>query len=446
MMQEHMRAALDYAKKRGATSAECHATQGNSQSVRVRNGEIENIDSNYTSYLSIHVIKGDREGYSYTQDFGRVEEMVDMALAHADITQPDDVPPEIYAGPADYVSLNTYNPALESVHQADYNRLALDLEKIATQMDDRVDGVEYCSASGGAGHNFFLNSAGIWAESKRNSIAAYISPIMRAETDAQSGFGFMMGRSLADIDLNAIARKSIDEAAALLGSTSMTTGRYTTLFRADAASELISAFLSIYSAEEAQKGRSLLAGKEGESIAAPGFTLIDDAHNDRIFSCAAFDAQGLPTRRVSLVENGVLQTLMYNLVTAKKAGKTSTAHASGGMGAPVGVSPHALILAAGEKSEAQMLKDMRNGAYITKISGLHAGLNPVSGDFSLLAGGFLVENGEKTRPVNQLTVAGNIFSIMKNIVAFGNETLYNHYAGALATPALLVEGISIAGK
>ena len=251
---------------------------------------------------------------------------------------------------------------------------------------------------------------------------------------------------LASIDEKQMAQKAVDSALGKLGGDVAPTGQYPVVFDPEAMSSLLGVYASIFSSENAQKGLSKLAGKEGEVIASEAVTLVDDPFHPESPMQRSFDAEGTPTYRKNLIEKGKFTTLLYNLKTAAVAGKETTGNASkAGYDAPVGIRPFTLYLAPGEISEEELLQKVGNGVYINSLNGLHAGANPVSGDFSLQSAGFMIEGGKKTIAVKSFTVAGNFYDLLKNITCAASN-LELPGMGHFGSPSVLVEGLSIAGK
>ena len=222
-------------------------------------------------------------------------------------------------------------------------------------------------------------------------------------------------------------------------------GFYPVVLEKHAASALLRGFFSLFSGEAAQKGLSLLGDKVGQAIAADCVNMVDDplfAANPR-----PFDDEGVPSVRTAVVENGVLKTMLHNLKTAVKAGCASTSNGGRGSAAsPVGVAPSNFMIVPGEKSYDQLLEDLGDGLIIRDISGLHAGLNPISGDFSLLAGGWLQKDG-KLQPVEQITVAGNFFTLLKEVEEVGSDLWLGIPQGSIvASPSLKIRGLMVSGS
>lgn len=267
-------------------------------------------------------------------------------------------------------------------------------------------------------------------------------------TEMSNDYQIKLGQ-LSAIDTDKMVKKAMDNAKVKLGGEPAPTGQYPVIFNPDAMYSLLSVYASVFNSEAAQKGLSLLAGKEGEIIAAPLVTLVDDPFHKDNPEPANFDAEGSPTCKKNIIEKGKLNTLLYNLKTAAVAGKQTTGNASkSGYNSSVGISPFTLYLENGEYTEEELLEKAGNGVYITDLSGLHAGADAISGDFSLQSEGYLIENGQKTKFVKSFTVAGNFYELLKNIVALADNCQLPNAMGAttFGSPSVLVAGLSVAGK
>ena len=254
---------------------------------------------------------------------------------------------------------------------------------------------------------------------------------------------------LDTIDRKALAEETVEKALSKLGGEVMNTGVYPVVFNPDAMASLLKTFSGIFSSEAAQKGLSKLAEAEGTVIAAPVVTIVDDPFHPENPCPINFDAEGSPTHCKKVVEEGVLNTLLYNLKTANIAGKKTTGNAAkAGYDASVRVRPFTMYLAPGDLTEEQLLAKAGNGVYINFLDGLHAGANAITGDFSLQSAGFVIENGKLTKHVKSFTVAGNFYDLLKNITAVADNVELPSALGATAfgSPSVLVEQLSIAGK
>jgi len=253
----------------------------------------------------------------------------------------------------------------------------------------------------------------------------------------------------ATIDYPELAEETVRGALDKLGGQVPETGTYPVIFNPEAMASLLQTYSGIFSSEAAQKGLSQLSGAEGTVVASDCVPIVDDPFHPDSTSPIHFDAEGSPTFRKNLIEKGTLNTLLYNLKTADKAGKKTTGNASkASYSAPVGIRPFTMYIAGGELTEEQLLQKAEGGIYITALEGLHAGANAVSGDFSLQSEGYRIENGVRTEHIKSFTVAGNFYELLKKITAVANNMKLHNPLGitSFGAPSVLVEGLSIAGK
>ena len=245
---------------------------------------------------------------------------------------------------------------------------------------------------------------------------------------------------MEDVSPFAVADGCVKDAVEKLGAGRLQSGARRVVIRNNAMADLLSTFCGVFSADNAQKGLSLLAGKEGTAIASPAVTLTDDPLLPWGMGSCPFDREGAATMTKNVIDGGVLRTLLHNRKTAKKAGVATTGNAAGSGR----VAPSNLYIQPGEASLRDLLAHMENGLLLTEVSGLHAGANPVSGDFSLLARGFEVVNGEIQRAVEQFTVAGNFFALLQDVEAVGSDLLFE--GSPIGSPSVAVKKLNIAGE
>jgi len=310
--------------------------------------------------------------------------------------------------------------------------------------------VDGCSTQGISERSEFaiFNSKGLDLRYSNNAAGLVAVAVVTDGKDMANDYQIKLGE-LSALDSKALADKAAREALSKLGGETAPTGQYNVVFGPEAMADLLQVYSSIFSSETAQKGLSKLAGKEGQVIASPAVTIVDDPfHKDNPMPIN-FDAEGSPTHCKKVVEKGVLNTLLYNLQTAAVAGKKTTGNASkAGYSADVTVRPFTMYLAGGAVTEAQLLEQAGSGVYINSLGGLHAGANPISGDFSLQSAGFMIENGKKTVSVKSFTVAGNFYELLQNVVCVADDCQLPSAMGmtAFGAPTVLVKGLSIAGK
>ena len=292
------------------------------------------------------------------------------------------------------------------------------------------------------------NSRGLDVKSDHSGAVYYTVAVVSDGNEMNDSYEIRIG-SFDELDIPAAAAKAAADAKSKLGAGVAPTGNYPVIFAPKAMADLLTTFSGVFSAENARKGFSRLMGKEGETIAAPCVTLTDDPFYADAPMPMAFDAEGSPTFTKDLVENGVLKTLLHNLKSAAAMGKTTTGNAAKrGYNGAVEIRPFTLFLAPGDLTEEELLARAGNGVYIDFLGGLHAGANPISGDFSLQSAGYMIENGKKTRAVRSFTVAGNFYDLLKQITAVANNIELRNMGSVtgFAAPAVLVNGLSVAGE
>lgn len=292
------------------------------------------------------------------------------------------------------------------------------------------------------------NSRGLDLRYENTVSGAFLAAVVSNGEEKANSFKGCLGAP-EQLDLAGTAKEAADNARATLGAGVAPTGAMPVVFSAKAMSQLLGTYSGIFSAENVQKGLSLLKDKEGEVIAAPSVTLVDDPFYKDSPMPIPFDGEGSPTRCKRVIEKGVLNTLLYNLSTAAAAGKATTGNASkSGYDSKVGIRPFTMYLEKGELTQEQLLEKAQNGVLIDSLGGLHAGANTISGDFSLQSSGFLIEKGKKAAPVRSFTVAGNFFSLLKGIAAIADDPQppTSPSFTAFVSPSVLVEGLTIAGK
>ena len=335
------------------------------------------------------------------------------------------------------------NPAVDMAETEKID-LALALERDALAYDPRVNRMGYCSVETGVAETHISNTKGLKADSTQRYSYVVLEPILKDGGEEQSAFSFKFGPEMVHYD--SVIKESVENALMQFNASAVDSGEYRILLRNDAAGDLIQAFSSMFFAEQVQKGLSLMKDKVGEQIASPAVTILDDPFEED--NPRAFDAEGVPSVLTTVVENGVLKSYLYNLKSALKDGVASTSNAGrAGASAPVETAPSNFYLRKGEQSFDELRTALGNGLIITEISGLHAGLNPISGDFSLIAKGQLVENGAIVRSVDQITVAGNFLTLLQNIEALGSDLRFGPpMGGRIGSPSILISKLIVSGK
>ncbi|GAA0087127.1 TldD/PmbA family protein [Clostridium sp. CTA-7] len=437
---------FEEAKNSGFNEYEVYYVDRESLSINVYNEEVEKYNLTTSYGLSFRGKINEKIGYSYTEilDEDAIKMLVKNAKESALAIENEDIQ-FIYEGDKEYKEVNTYYKALENLPADKLIDLALSMEREAKKLDDRVVSFGGCGIGYNKAKYGIINSKGLNLENKSNLLSAYVVPIIKDGENMHDGIGYITAKSLDEVNSKKLADDGVNEALSKVGGKSVPSGKYKVIINNEAMVSLLSTFAGVFSGDAAQKGLSLLKGKEGEIIASKKVTLLDDPHLEDGLASVPFDDEGVSTKKKDIIHEGKLITLLHNLKTANKGNTKSTGNGfKNSYGSPVGVSPTNLYLKNGEKSFDELLKEVGEGLIITDFAGLHSGANSITGDFSLAAKGFYIKDGKKDYPVEQITVAGNFFNLLKDIEEVGNDLKFP--MSSIGSPSVKISELSVAGK
>lgn len=434
------------AQEEGFSEYEVYYVDRESLSISVYKEEVEKYNLNNSAGLSFRGKFGDRIGYSYTEilDEDAIEMLVKKAKENVLAIENNDIQ-FIYEGDKEYKEISTYHEELEDIPSDKLINIAISMEKEAKKYCNKVESFSGCSVSYSSGKYGIINSKGLNLSNKSNLLTAYVVPIVKDLDKMYDGCGYVVAKSLNDVKPDKIAKMGVDEALSKIGGTSIASGNYKVIINNEAMVSLLSTFAGIFSGDAVQKGLSLLKDKEGEIIAADIVNLVDDPHLEDGLASVSFDDEGVATLKTYLIKNGKLNSLLHNLKTANKAGVKSTGNGfKSSYASPISVSPTNFYIEPGINSLEEMTKKINKGLIITDFAGLHSGANSITGDFSLAAKGFYIEDGIKTHPVEQITVAGNFFTLLNNIEEIGSDLKFP--MSSVGSPSIVIKELSIAGE
>lgn len=426
---------------------EAYVSSGNGTSVRVFEQEIESLTSSGSAGLGVRVVSQGRMGFSWVAalDADSVAEALTEARdnarfatvdEHAGLAVPDGVVPTEIDLWRDDVALTPTDAKVE---------LALELERMARAADRRIRQVVHANYSDAVIESAIVTTAGIERSTKRTSCFASVSAVAAEGDESQTGYGYSAGRSFADLDLDRAADDAVRRATRLLGATKPASAHLTVVFEGRITAMLLGLLAQPLSGEEVSKGRSLFAGRMGEEVAVPHFSLVDDPTNPLAFGAAACDAEGLACRRNGLIESGKLLGHLYDTHAARVAGTCSTASAvRGGYRTTPGVGARALSLEPGELSEEEVIAKVGDGLLVQSVSGLHSGVDVVSGDFSVGAEGLMIRQGSLAEPVREITIASTIQRMLQHVSIVGGDLEW--LPGVAAGLTLAVDDMSMSGS
>ena len=432
-----------FAKEAGIEEAELYVGEDFSLSFSLFHSEVDNYSSNKSVTILARGIVNGKFGTA-TCDSWSVEHakyLVNEIVENAKVIENED-PAFIFEGSKKYTKINTFNKELGKVSIDEKMAKLYELEKAIRQGDKRVvevGGVEYRESEQSV---TIMNTKGLKLSQKFNYFV-YIGQAVAAENgQTKSGYDISFGNDFSKFDVEKLAKDVVRCTVDQLGGEACESATYKAVLSPDVVSSFLTFYIGNADAEEVQKHSSLFIGKLGQQIASKKISVEDKPLKRSAFS-RWFDDEGVATYNKPIIKNGVLQTYLYNLTTAAKEGVQSTGNASRG-GSKMGISTFFVELKPGKKSQEELFQQIGDGVYITDVQGLHAGLNPQSGNFSLQSTGFLIKNGKKDRALDVITVSGNLMDVFKDVEEVGSDTKV--FPSGEACPSLLIKKIIVSGK
>jgi PmbA protein len=443
--QDAVRAAVDA----GAGEAEAYVARDSGREVRVHGGEVESLSAATQTGVGIRAWIGHRVGYAYGTDLSAsgVAAIAAGAAEAARIADEDEfaAPP----APAEIEAL----PGLDDASIGEWDAgevadLALLVERTALDHDERVAGVEQAVYADSGEQVAIASSTGVAGTYEASSCFAYLQALAEGNGSRETGLGFGLARGPADLDPEAIGREGAERAVSMIGAGKPASQSCPVLLDPTVAASFAGLIGGALGANAVQRGRSPFAGRIGEELASAAFALHDDGRDPAGAASAPFDGEGLPRRRNALIEGGRLRTYLYDTYTANRegggTGSTGSAARAGYRSLP-SVSASNLIVAAGELSTAELLAQAGEGIFVTDVAGLHSGVNPVTGVFSVGASGRVIRDGALAEPVREFTIAGELVEMLRAVTAAGSESRWVPFGGSVSTPPLLIGEMSISG-
>jgi len=402
---------------------EAYVARSRDTSVRVYDGDVEHLTSAQSEGIGIRVVRDGRTGFAYAGalDADALRETLadardNVAFGTADewaaVTSPDGVP---------MPALDLWSPALSQSATDAKVELAKQLERATLAIDPRLR-VESATYADQLSEVAVATSTGVRAHGRDAGCYVMVDTLADEDGETQTGFGWSVGRRLDELDVDRAAGEAARRALDLLGGTRPASRRVTVVFDTFVTAQLLSVLSSTLTGEAVLKGRSLFADRLGEDVAAGVFTLVDDATNPAAFSATPLDAEGLATRRNVLIQDGVLQRFVHSSYSGRRSGTASTGNATraGFKGTP-GCGCLALSLVPGTRQQDELISSVDDGIFVNHVSGLHSGVNPVSGDFSTGATGRVIRAGALAEPIREFTIASTIQRMLKDIAEVGAD-------------------------
>ncbi|MEO6651583.1 MAG: TldD/PmbA family protein [Ilumatobacteraceae bacterium] len=425
---------------------EAFASRGGDTDVRVYQGEVEHFVAAQAEGIGIRIIQDGRTGFAYagTLDHAAVAEVLAEARDNVQFGTVDE-----WAGLAEPDGVAATDQSLWNDELADFEtdrkiELAKELERLTVASDPRVriDDSNYADAYGEAA---VASTTGIRQWGRENGCYVSISTLADDGDETQTGFGFSVGRTPTVLHLERAAREASDRATRLLGARKPASSRTTVVLDPFVTAQFLGIISSTLNGEAVVKGRSLFKDRLGDDVASPHVTLVDDPTNPLAYTATDVDGEGLAARRNSLIDQGVLQQFTHNSYSARRAGTVSTGNATrGGFGGTPGVGALALSLQPGTRSQQEIIAGIDEGLLVQSVTGIHSGVNTISGDFSTGAAGLMIRDGQLAEPVREFTIASTLQRMLLDIVEVGGDLDWLPMRAAGVT--LVINDVTMSGE
>lgn len=438
---------VERAMKAGATAADAIARDGTEFSTLVRLGEVETLKESGARALGLRLFVGKRVAATHTSDFSPegIQQLVSnaIALARATSEDPDGGLPDSEKLGSLGQDLDLYYDDVYSLSTPDRIAYARRCEAAAMAVDTRITNSEGGSFDAATGYKVLANSLGFVGEYRRSYCSVSAVPIAQAEGSAmQRDYWYSASRTLQRLDSpESVGRKAAERTLRRLGARKVPTQKAPVVFDPMVSRALIDHIFDAINGDAVYRHASYLAGKLGEQIAGENITIIDDGTMTGGFGSSPFDGEGVPTRRTVVVERGVLKSYLLNTYTARKLKLQTTGNAARGLTGNPGIGCGNFFLQPGDKAPKDIIAEIKSGLYVTEFLGF--GVNLVTGDFSRGASGLWIENGEFTFPVEEITVAGNLKEMFRNVSVIGSDL---EFRSSIAAPTIRIDGMTVAGE
>ena len=425
---------------------EAVVTRGRDTEIKAYGGEVESLSSAQSQGVGIRVVADGRQGFAYAATFDAdvLAETIADARDNAAFGTPD---PDLGLAEPDGVAvaeLDLYDSSLESFPTERKIELAVELERATLAADPRISGIESAEYVDTLAEGAIVSTTGI-RTAGRETACYVMTYVMASEGDeTQTGFGFSVGREPGALEVATAATEAAGRATRMLGAVKPGSERLTVVLDPWVTAQFLGILAFTLNGESVLKGRSLFVDRLGDEVASPLVTLVDDPTDPAAFTATETDGEGLATRRNSLIEDGVLKMFVHNAYTARRAGTVSTGSAvRSGFKSTPGVGCIATRLVPGARSQAELVAEVGEGLLVQDVSGLHSGVNPVSGDFSTGAEGLRIRGGALAEPVREFTIASTLQRMLKDVRAVGDDLQWLPMSAAGVS--LVIDEVTISG-
>lgn len=434
-------------KKQGADAADVYITSSDGFNTTVRLGAIEKLQQSTSKGLGMRVFKNGATAITFTTDFQEktVQDLVKQTLDIVKVSNADKfngLAPKEFLG--EYKGkLMLFDDSIAKLTPEKKIAMVKEMEDAGRSFDKRITNSNGASWSNSVGQVTLANSDGFVGQ-YQTTVASMSVSLLAEENGVKQRDGWY---SFNRYFKNLASPKSVGEEAARrtvrrLGGKKVKSQAVPVVVSPEVASDFVGMIFGAASGSSVYRRSSYLVDKVGEQVAAPSITIIDDATMEDGLASRPFDAEGVKSSTVTVIENGVLKTYVCDSYSARRLNAKVTGNAGRSYQGSPGVSATNLFLKNGKDDPKNIIKSVKNGLYLTEMFG--SGVNSVTGDFSQGASGYWIENGEITYPVQEITIAGNVLKVLKDVKAIGNDLTFK--LGSTASPTLLIGEMTVGGE
>ena len=449
-LEQAARAAVEAATAGGASEAEAWAEGSRSREVRVHAGEVESLTEASGRGVGVRAWIGTRTGYAYGTDLSDsgLAELAEAAVGAARVADEDEssAAPEP-AGEQPSPIEGLHDDGVAETETADLIDLAKRIEQVALGRDERVGSVEEVVYVDEDTDAAIATSRGVSGTYGASAAYSFLQAMATENGEVQTGLGFGVARSPRRLDAESIGAEAGDEAASMLGATKPESRSCPVVLSERVTASFAGFIGGALCADEVQRGRSPFGDRLGDELASTALVLADDGTDPGGLASAPFDGEGTPRGRTPLLRDGKLLAYLHDSYTARRGGERSTGNASrSSYRSPPSVSPSNLMLEPGELTLEQLIAEAGDGVYITEVAGLHSGVNPVTGRYSVGATGRAIRGGELAEPLREFTIAGDLLGTLETVKAVGSEARWVPFGGSVLSAPMLVGEMAIGGS
>ncbi len=453
-LQQLTARAVDAAVAAGAGDAEAAAQQSVGREIRIFDGEVESLSEAGERGIGVRAWIDGRVGFAYGTDLtdAGIEGIATAAVEAARVTDSDEfarAPDPPAEASADGAVSEFFDSAVSSTPMDEKVSIALAIERSAREADGRVVAIETTVYVDEEVRSALSSSRGLGGEYEATFAYAFLQAIAEEAGSKQTGLGFGLGRSPLALDPEGIGREAAERSVQLLGASKPASRACPVVLDPTVAASFAGFVGGVLCADAVQRRRSPFAGRLGEEIASTALAITDDGLDPGGMASSPVDAEGLPRGRVPLIESGRLASYLHDSYTARREGngQTSTASASrSGYRSAPSVSTSNLLIASGSRTLHELFAGVGDGMYVTDVAGLHSGVNPVTGQFSVGASGVLIEGGELAAPATEFTIASDLVAMLSAVEEAGSEARWVPFGGSVKAPPLLIGEMAIGGS